>query len=135
MSPFHLVHPEISKKLPVYGKIKKFLERFDVQVPQTTESGTLVARKLIRRIWNDEEFTHDRRTALELFDTSRKAPIGYATNARGPSHGNSANSAHSNQHSYSSRQVANEVAKRFSNSSMKFSGETTECWSTFLAKQ
>ena len=38
LTPLYLVDPELSKKLPIYGKVKTFLERFGVQVPVTNES-------------------------------------------------------------------------------------------------
>lgn len=39
MTPINLVDPDISEKLPIYGKIWASLEKFDVQVPIAEEAG------------------------------------------------------------------------------------------------
>ena len=67
----YMVDPEISKRLPIHVKVKSFLERFDVQVPITNESGSLVAKQLICRVWDEAEFVNDRNDAFELFDSFR----------------------------------------------------------------
>lgn len=64
LTPSHLVNPDICKKLPIFGKMKAFLERFDVDVPVYRETGTLVAKRLICRIWGADEFYQDRRDAF-----------------------------------------------------------------------
>lgn len=128
MTPLYLVDPDISKKLPIYGKVKAFLERFGVQVTVTNESGNLVAKRLICRIWNDPEFVNDRNDAFELFDNFRNGNRDLLP--RSPT---SPTNEETNTNQYaslnpSSRQLSNDVAKRFSNENSKFSGASSECW-------
>lgn len=129
LTPMYLIHPEISKKLPIYGKVKTFLERYGVQVPVTEESGTLVARRLICRIWSEPEFYEDRMEAFqafELFRLKKNSATSTLFQQSTPLTTNATSSPANN-----SRQISNDVAKRFSNEKSKFSGESNECWSKF----
>lgn len=133
MTPMYLVDPEICKKLPIYGKVKAFLERFDVQVPVTEESGSLVAKRLICRIWNEEEFENDRAEAFAAFADFRNGGRNSASSPRQYVPFNSTDeTAHVENSRVSTRQISNDVAKRFSHEKLKFSGESTECWPKFV---
>ena len=125
------VPPEISKKLPIYGKVKGFLGRYGVDVPVTEESGNLVARRLICRVWSEPEFENDRREAFEAFDSFRQKKIDSSVNLTvRPSAVPTQSVRISSQ--TSNRQISNDVAKRFSNEKSKFGGTSNECWSKYL---
>ena len=129
MSPSYLVDPDICKKLPIYGKVKTFLEKFDVDVPVTDESGSLVAKRLICRIWNGDEYLEDRRRAFDQFDEFRNGQRSEDTTRTSYNAGSPRTST---QPSNNPRQISNDVAKRFSNDSSKFSGDETECWPKYV---
>lgn len=132
MTPMHLVTPEISKKLPIYGKVKQFLERFDVDVPITEESGSLVAKRLICRIWGDEEFSEDRKEAFLQFDNFRSGRSALSSAPLVQNVPITNNREVTSSPPCSDRTYSNDVAKRFSHESSKFSGESTECLTKFL---
>lgn len=132
MTPVYLVDPEISKKLPIYGKVKAFLEKYGVQVPVTNESGSLVAKRLICRIWSEPEFVNDRSDAFELFDNFRNGNRELISPNPPPPTMQESTNAGNMSASPTSRQLSNDVAKRFCNENSKFSGASSECWPKFV---
>lgn len=130
MSAVQFVHPDIVIKLPIYTKIKTFLSKYSIDCPTTKESGSLLAKRLICRIWRNPEFQEERYRALELFDYIRSG--GSALAAVNIPSARSLPSTRSNSNSSSSRTISNDIAKRFSNSISKFGGETDECMSKFI---
>lgn len=134
MTPSHLVAPEICKKLPIYGKVKQFLERNGVDVPITEESGTLIAKRLICRIWGTDEFTEDRQDAFALFEEFRSGKKQLSTSPHVIQH-QATTDFHPNNNisgASSNRSVSNDVAKRFSHESSKFSGDSNESFAKFV---
>ena len=131
LSPLYFVSPDICKKLSIYGKVKLFLERYGVSVPSTEESGTLVAKKIICRIWNDEEFIDERKDAFTAFDEFQNGKKIKGTTSSDSNYTRKENDRFTPPSS-NTRQISNDVAKRLMNDSSKFSGESTECWPKYV---
>lgn len=135
LTPALLVDPEIFKKLPLYGKVKQLLERFGVQVPATEESGNLVAKRIICKVWGGDELIEDRKAAFEIFDAYSSGSRSEPSSTR-PSSSQGTNYTNNNSNNTdprtTTRQISNDVAKRFTNQSSKFSGESTENWLKYL---
>lgn len=134
LTPALLVHPEICKKLPIYGKVKQFLEKFGVQLPATEESGNLVAKRIICKVWGEDEFSEDRKFAFDMFDAHRAGNRQEHTrfNASSSQSRTNINNNMTPDPRTICRQVSNDVAKRFTNQSSKFSGESAENWLKYL---
>lgn len=88
-------------------------------------------KELICCIWSDDEFVEDRKIAFEIFDDFRK-PSSQGVTLRNTTHQRANPTYNTPNNLNSNRQIANEVAKRFSINYMKFSGDTTDCWPKFL---
>lgn len=136
MSPIQMVQPDIVKKLPIYNRIKLFLERFGVEVPETNESGRLIARRIICRIWDEEIYDEEREAALSLFDSIRNgnmnSPISGRNRSPPSSEFHNVNGITSNTSFPNNRSIANDVSKRFNNPKTKFSGDADEPLSKYI---
>ena len=131
MSPMQLVHPEIVKKLTIFQKIKVFFLRYGIDVPVTEESGNLLARRIVCKIWGETIFDAERSEALQFFDEIRRGNTNPPTPLSTPR-----SSLVSPQHEFhpqpSLRILGNDMAKRFGHDSLKFCGNPDESLDTFL---
>lgn len=56
MTPSHIATADICKRLPSYGKVKLFQEKVDMEALVTEEAKSLVPKRLICRIWANDDF-------------------------------------------------------------------------------
>ena len=92
-------------------------------------------KRLICRIWNEPGFVNDRSDAFELFDRFRNGSREYlCSTPRTPKTQTTENDDNTPNTSNkpTSRQLSNDVAKRFSNEKSKFGGASSECWPKFV---
>lgn len=135
LKPSHLVTTDICKKLPICGKIKLFLELFDVEVPFMEEAGKLVAKRLICRIWASDEFIQDREEAFQLFDAFRRGKY-VSDNSFIPAPSTAPIAANTTEtrdeiRNPSIRDISNEVSQRFAHKCLKISRESNEYFPKF----
>lgn len=134
MTRIYFVNPDTCKKSPIYGKVKAFLERFEVHVPITAETENLVGRGMIFRILIKLEFENDQAKAFEAFAGFRN---GGRNNVLSPRQYDNFTSPTDDaiqmeSSGVSRSQLSNDLTKRFSHVEAKFSGESSECSSKFV---
>lgn len=121
------------------------MARYEILVPITDESGRFLARRLICRVWNEDEFAQERQNALAAFEAQRRgagfglvhSPTGSSSNFGFGTRPQSPSPRDANGESYaaprnSARSLANDMAKRFSGKGSKFSGSSDESWEEYL---
>lgn len=141
MSLSQLVHADIVGKPPVYSRIKRFLECFDIEVPESQESGRLIARRIIGAISDDDSFLDEKKCKLRLFDTIRSGSLYFRveTNKQyGKVHqGRNREMVSTDELAAPtaqtfSRIITNDISKGFSSEKAKFNEEADSCLQKYV---